>query len=83
MYDVFCMLLIQRLPLPTDGIQDSNSKLYKKIAEIEFSSSNLNDKTLTNFVAKRGDLVTDIMIGRTFLQLVGHILGGKTQYILK
>ena len=61
---------IQRLLQETAGIQDSGSKLYKRIPEAELSISTSNIKNLTTFVGQRGELVSDIRKGKRSLDIM-------------
>lgn len=60
----------------TAGTPDSDSQLYRRIPEDSFSSSGSNDRMLTNFVGKRGDLVSDIRIGKRSRQDADCYKGG-------
>ena len=60
----------------TAGTPDSDSQLYRRIPEDSFSSSGSNERMLTNFVGKRGDLVSDIRIGKRSRQDADCYKGG-------
>ena len=60
----------------TAGTPDSDSQLYRRIPEDSFSSSGSNDRMLTTFVGKRGDLVSDIRIGKRSRQDADCYKGG-------